>query len=144
MGTTAIIVTHAVHRLSFADQIIVLGTNGAIAEQGTYEELMSIDGYVRGLATRHKIEEDTQSVENQSLKALMDEDTARQNAEADLKRPAGNWAIYRYYFNCIGMPRIIFWAVLMVIYSILLRFPGEFLFPRYDNVGYADVIEICG
>ena len=87
------------------------------------------DGYVAGLATRHIAEdEDAPKEETILAKAKIDDnDTARQNAEADLYRPVGSWAIYKYYFTSAGWRNVAGWMGLMVCYSILLQFPGKFI-----------------
>ena len=40
LGTTVTLVTHAAHRLSYADQIIALSVQGTVSEQGTFEQLL--------------------------------------------------------------------------------------------------------
>ncbi len=51
---TAVLVTHAVSRLSYADYIIALDAHGQISEQGTFEHLQNSRGYVRGKPTQHR------------------------------------------------------------------------------------------
>jgi ATP-binding cassette subfamily C (CFTR/MRP) protein 1 len=52
-GTTVVMATHAVNILPQADQIIALGSDGAISEQGTFAELNSRDGYVRSFCLEY-------------------------------------------------------------------------------------------
>jgi ATP-binding cassette, subfamily C (CFTR/MRP), member 1 len=122
---TTILVTHAAHRLSYADHIIALGSNGTVAEQGKFEQLTKSGGYVAGLAARHmKGKDDQPKSKAAPVKAEPEKDTARDNAEADLNRPMGSWAIYRYYFESVGWRNLSVWIVLMICYSLLTRFPG--------------------
>jgi ATP-binding cassette subfamily C (CFTR/MRP) protein 1 len=128
LGTTVILVTHAAHRLSYADHIIALSAIGTISEQGTFEHLLASGGYVSLLGTRHIVEDEHVVKENMGSSKTEDvDDTARRNAAADLLRPVGNWAIYRYYIESIGWRSVINWIVLMIIYSVLLKSPGKVL-----------------
>ncbi|KFX85837.1 hypothetical protein V490_09379 [Pseudogymnoascus sp. VKM F-3557] len=124
LGTTVILVTHAAHRLSYADNIITLSEQGTIWEQGTFKDLVATSGYVASLAARHVSEdEDATKEETAPAKAKGSDDTARQNAVADLHRPIGNWATYKYYFTSAGLRNVGIWAGLMLCYSMLLQFP---------------------
>ena len=126
LGTTVTLVTHAAHRLSYADHIIALSAQGTISEQGKFRDLVASNGYVAGLAARHIEEVENGGREEIALaKAKIDDDMARQNAVADLHRPNGNWAIYDYYFTSTGWRNVGVWMSLMVCYSLLLRFPGR-------------------
>lgn len=126
VGATVILVTHAAHRLSYADHIIALSAQGTVSEQGKFEELVANDGYVANLAARHMIEaENVPGEDVVPLNTKAGDDTARQNAAADLERPIGNWEIYKYYFSSAGWRNVGVWTILMVCYCLLLKFPGE-------------------
>lgn len=125
LGTTVLLVTHAAHRLSYADKIIALDAHGRISEQGKFSELVASDGYIAGLAARRIVEGGGLSQQEvPPVKLAADDGTARQNAAADLDRPIGSWAIYRFYLESTGWRNVGIWMGLMVFYSILLRFPG--------------------
>lgn len=123
-GITTILVTHAAHRLSYADHIIALSVHGTVAEQGTFYDLTRKNGYMFRLATKHVVETDT-SKESESVGMKNNDDTARQIASADLERPIGNWATYRYYFESLGWRNMGMWMGIMVSYSLLLQFPSK-------------------
>ena len=128
LGTTVILVTHAAHRLSYADHIIALSPHGTVSEQGKFAQLVVNNGYVTGLAARHTGEADgAPKEEPASAKATMDDDITRRNAAADIHRPVGNWAIYNYYFTSAGQRNVMAWMALMIFYSVLLRFPGKII-----------------
>ncbi|OBT65136.1 hypothetical protein VE03_04736 [Pseudogymnoascus sp. 23342-1-I1] len=125
LGTTVILVTHAAHRLSYADNIIALSHQGTISEQGKFGDLVVASGYVASLAARHMSEDgDPPQEEAAVAKPKVGDDTARQNAADDLQRPIGNWATYKYYFTSAGWRNVGVWSGLMVFYSILLQFPN--------------------
>lgn len=113
LGTTVILVTHAVHRLPYADQIISLDSTGRITEQGTFDQLKGSGGYVENLAIRHKHEQDSASAEEEmGLPSLTTWErateritTQAQTQEEDLNRPIGEWSTYKYYFLSIGLSR---------------------------------------
>lgn len=125
LGTTVILVTHAAHRLSYSDHIIALSRKGTVSEQGRFEDLLLSNGYVAGLAARHTAEGEDTPKEHVPPKAKLDDDTARRNAAADLHRPIGNWATYKYYFTSLGWRDVGVWMVLMLCFSMLLQFPSK-------------------
>lgn len=129
LGTTIILVTHAAHRLSYADHIIALSAQGTISEQGRLEQLLNENGYVAGLAARHVKEADDVPQEEQVPAKAPTEDLAQQNAAADLLRPIGNWAVYNYYFRSAGYRIVVLWMSLMITYSALTLFPSKLCTP---------------
>ncbi|EFA83154.1 ABC transporter C family protein [Heterostelium album PN500] len=64
---TRLLVTHGVHYLPFVDRIVMM-KDGRIAEEGTYEYLMSIDGQFSNLMKHHDNakKEDEQSEESEA------------------------------------------------------------------------------
>lgn len=125
LGTTIILATHAAHRLSSADYIIALGAEGTVSEQGKYQDLIANDGYISSLTMRHILEAD-EFKEAAPEKVKKDDDAARQNAVADIYRPVGNWATYKYYFASLGWRNVVVWMGLMIFYSALEQFPSRF------------------
>jgi ATP-binding cassette subfamily C (CFTR/MRP) protein 1 len=128
LGTTVILVTHGAHRLSYADHIIVISSHGTVSEQGKFEHLVLMNGYIAGLATRYKENgktEDARKEEETPTKAMIDDDSPHANAAVDLHRPGGNWAVYHYYFASAGWLKFMSWMGLMIIYSMLVRFLGN-------------------
>ena len=127
LGTTVILVTHAAHRLSYADHIISLSAQGTVTEQGKLGELVVNNGYVAGLAARYTAEaEDPPKEKPAPAKAKADDDTARQNAADDLNRPIGNWAVYNYYFTSIGRRNLVALMGLVICHVMCLQFPSKF------------------
>jgi ATP-binding cassette subfamily C (CFTR/MRP) protein 1 len=126
LGTTILLVTNAAHRLSYADYIIVLTAQGTVSEQGKFEDLAVNNGYVAGLTVRRRSEVEDVSKDGTALvKTKIDDDVARQNAAANVHRPIGSWAIYKYYFKSVGWRNVGVWTGLMIVYSTILQFPGR-------------------
>ncbi|KAL9105480.1 MAG: hypothetical protein Q9227_009360 [Pyrenula ochraceoflavens] len=97
LPTTVILITHAAHRLSYADYIIALGSNGTIVEQGSWESLRSAGGYVQSIskdAKQMKESNDEETSPPSRLKAPT-EDPAVSKAEAELARKTGDLEVYR-------------------------------------------------
>ncbi|KAM0132971.1 hypothetical protein ACHAP3_006261 [Botrytis cinerea] len=121
MGTTVLLVTHAVHRLAYSDCIIVLDQSSQIIEQGTFDYLKTTGGYVENLETRHRSEEgDTgevdmkETIQKQSPFATVENDDLM-NEVADLNRQTGDASVYRYYFASIGwVPTGIFFLLVFI------------------------------
>ena len=63
LHTTVILVTHAAHRLSYADDIIVLSDQGTVLDQGKFGDLIMNNGYVSGLGARYITEAENASKE---------------------------------------------------------------------------------
>lgn len=56
-GRTTILISHRISTVSLADQIVYL-ENGAVAEQGTHDELMALQGKYYALAMRQRLAEE--------------------------------------------------------------------------------------
>ncbi|THV45348.1 hypothetical protein BGAL_0499g00020 [Botrytis galanthina] len=129
MGTTVILVTHAVHRLAYSDYIIALDQSSQIIEQGTFDYLKTSGGYVENLETRHRSEDhdseevDTkETTQKQSPFATVENDDLM-NEVADLDRQTGGASVYQYYFASIGwVPTGIFF-ILILIFGAASKLP---------------------
>ena len=133
--TTAILVTNAVTRLSYADYIISLDAHGQIAEQGTFMQLQHGGGYVQSLATNHRYETEDSSaptangdVDKKPFTAqpILSADAikARANIKAqedDLSRPVGEFSTYKYYFSSIGWSSTLLWLFYTVLSGVAAK-----------------------
>lgn len=114
MGTTVLLATHAVQRLSYSDHIIALDSSGAITEQGTFEELKGANGYVQSLAAKLKSEETSHPSKQSTappskapLKPAEVEEIALISDE--INRQSGDLSVYKHWFASIGLlPTLIF------------------------------------
>ena len=115
LKTTVILSTHAVEFLAFADKIIVLGTDGTVVQDGTFEDLNATPGYVEGLFIRktHPKAESSQptGVEVESSinpkQDLLMTDTA-----IDKGRQIRDMTVYNFYLQTIGLRNALIWLVL--------------------------------
>jgi len=104
--TTVLLVTHAVHRLSYSDHIIALDSTGRIAVQGSFEQLRFSGGYVESLAAESKSQNESEENERVIPAAAVplfsaeieDLDTIAE----ELGRQTGDFGVYKYYFGSVG------------------------------------------
>ncbi len=124
LGATVVLVTHAVHRLSYADHIIALTAQGTISEEGKFSELINSEGYVASLVARHKPE--TDGVGEQPAQ-LMEDDTLKKDATAieAVVRPLGDIQAYKYYFSAAGRRNTAAFFCTIMLFAFCERFPGE-------------------
>lgn len=105
MGTTVLLATHAVHRLSYADQVIAMNNNGSIAEQGKLADLDKSGGYVSLLKARYREtdQEETETLAKAPVMTLAGSEQAnvRDTMEEELKRGSGDLSLYAYYFKSV-------------------------------------------
>ena len=133
LKTTVLMVTHAVHRLPYADLIVSLNENGRISEQGNYISLVNSNGYVHSLDVRYKQEQ--QLAEEDEIAAVeaprQDKADARTNAvtdeddgEQDLIRRTGEWSTYKHWFKSCGYFNSFMSFLWSVVYVMMVQMPG--------------------
>lgn len=125
LNRTIVLVTHAAHRLSYADHIIALDEQGSIAEQGSFDDLMAGKGYVSNLAVKHKNEDIDQAPEEPGVSKVKATDNERAVAENDLNRQVGDFAVYKHYFAVTGYVYMTVFLVLVALFAFLVQFPGS-------------------
>ncbi|TVY29246.1 ABC transporter [Lachnellula hyalina] len=135
LGSTVVLATHAVRHLPLSDQIIVLGADGNIAEQGTFKQLRSQDGFVNKIILSPEL---LQSKENQKISANPSSNQPSGAAPkslrgptasdtADLSRRIGDISVYKYYLHAIGWKNVTVSIVTSVIYMFCTIFPPLWL-----------------
>jgi ATP-binding cassette, subfamily C (CFTR/MRP), member 1 len=123
MGTTVLLVTHAVHRLSHSDHIISLDPSGHISQQGSLEELRTSSGYVQEVTTKLRANGDSRTQEQpkptllgiHKLKSGVDEQEAQ---EEEINRQSGDFAVYKYYFAATGWWQTLIFVAFVVLYGV--------------------------
>ncbi|KAJ5794580.1 ABC transporter [Penicillium paradoxum] len=124
LGSTVVLVTHANYLLPGADQIIVLGREGNIDSQGTFQSLRTTNGFVQKLS----IEEYTATNDNGetgTTSALSTQDDLVRAAETDLKdRQTGEWSVYVYYLHAAGKMNFILFLIFVLLVAFCYNFPN--------------------
>jgi ABC-type multidrug transport system fused ATPase/permease subunit len=142
LGTTVLLVTHAVHRLSYADHIIAMTADGAIAEQGTFEQLKSSKGYVAMLEAEYKADKEEEKDTGQDKPAnavhaalieeekeeemIQEENTELHIAQEDLGRQSGDLSLYGYYLGSVHWASSALWAACYILYGVAIKL-GEYV-----------------
>jgi len=122
---TVILATHAVHLLSKADMVILLGNNGDISYQGNYSsfptELISMNDFSNSINSAHLDKgvmiERVDPVDSEefvprfhSLVTEIDDAVA-----LDIARQTGDSTVYKYYFKTMGRNHVILFTILGAI-----------------------------
>ncbi|KAF2500059.1 hypothetical protein BU16DRAFT_578086 [Lophium mytilinum] len=126
--TTVILVTNSVHRLSQADHIIALDSEGSIAEQGTFEELYLHDGYVRSLCSTlsdHSIYRQEKDEKKDTLRGFgASQKTEKELTTVEETTAAGDLTIYKYYIQTFGWTRWVIFCCFCALYGFGTAFPN--------------------
>ncbi|CAG8971668.1 hypothetical protein HYALB_00003136 [Hymenoscyphus albidus] len=128
-GTAAFLATHAIRHVQVADSIVVLGQDGTIQQQGSYDHLKGVEGYIQSIlflrrAESNKGDGETSAVvktSNASLPAV------GEDATADLRRRTGDFQVYKYYFASVGTSYIMCFLALTIVYVFCFRFSQVWL-----------------
>jgi len=142
-STTVIIATHAglytkptklsnakvlniVNLLPSADYIIALGANGKVLEQGTFEQLNKLDGYVKSFSVqqgKRNSEIITEPLGKRTLGTMVASPLV--DAMDEKKRQLGDLSVYKYYFRSIGWFATFMFFALSAICGFFLTFPSK-------------------
>jgi len=141
LGTTVLLVTHAVHRLSYADHVVAMTADGSISEQGTFEQLKASEGYVAMLEAEYKAEKSKRDdieqekpansvhavlIEEEEEQLIQEENTELHIAQEDLTRQTGDLSLYWYYLRSVHWASSALWAACFIIYGIAIKL-GEYV-----------------
>ncbi|KAJ9499582.1 hypothetical protein H2202_005165 [Exophiala xenobiotica] len=152
LNTTVVMVTHAVHRLPYADLIVCLDVGGRVSEQGSYDQLVRSGGYVHSLQVRFKQEQQSQDRVDLQQPSL---DTTKPGYELgpvvpvpecdgdapDLIRRTGEWSTYKHYFKSCGYVSSILSFTWAMIWMLAVNTPGilvKFFADGNDEGGAAE------
>ncbi|KAH8805474.1 putative ABC multidrug transporter [Xylogone sp. PMI_703] len=120
--TTVVLATNAVHRLSAADYIIALGSNGQIMEKGSFEELNASKGYIQSLALSKRKASSTRAPSAAPSKSELP-NTALEGGAAGGDRRIGDFTIYKYYIQTFGWWRTLILVFFAATYGFGAIFP---------------------
>lgn len=124
VDTTVILVTNAVHRLSQADHVIALNHDGNIEEQGTFDELYQLGGYVSSLSLSGRSiyrRDDTKSTLKGFKASLV---SLKSSNSLEEETAAGDLTIYGYYIRTFGWKRWIIFTFFCSLYGFGTAFPN--------------------
>ena len=134
LHTTVILVTHAVHRLPYADLIISMDATGRVTEQGSYSTLVNQDGYVHSLEVRFK-QEPAQVIEEEidqspdptvaGQKARVGDTTQEEDSPAkDSLRRTGEWNTYVHWLRSCGFVSSGLSVLWSIVWNVSAQAPG--------------------
>ena len=136
-GSTTLLVSNAVYFLSKADFIVALGTDSTISQQGTFQDLISSNGYVSTIAIEapqkdsdirdgENINADDDTENSQHKGSYQPQDLSTRSESEDKKRQIGDFAVYRHYLSCCGVVLIPLFFVFQVLYAFFSTFPSKY------------------
>jgi ATP-binding cassette subfamily C (CFTR/MRP) protein 1 len=109
-----------------ADFIVALGRHGAPVEQGTYQQLMAGQGYVKSLAVelqgQSNLEGMAKSTENHTREIAA---AVLQNDIPVFDRRLGDFSVYKYYSKQVGIASLLTFFVCQFIRFSLTSVPGS-------------------
>ncbi|KAI0124051.1 putative ABC multidrug transporter [Xylariales sp. AK1849] len=141
--STAVLCTHSVRHLPAADYIIALG-DGTVAEQGSFENLMTRQGYVQRLGLRGSsnieasAEKTTSTKSEQELKPQLFHATTTNTSsiapDTDASRQVGDKMVYKHYFKSMGLSLAAWSLFFASLWGFFTNFPTIWLKYWSDDV----------
>jgi ATP-binding cassette subfamily C (CFTR/MRP) protein 1 len=101
----------------------VLGADGSIVQQGSFEHLNANPGYVQSLLVQEQDVRTGAQGNNENILAGLSEEL-EETPDAD-SRMTGDLSVYLYYAKAIGIWRAIIFLLLMGTYVFFLSYPGK-------------------
>ena len=138
-NTTVIMASSSSRRLAYADHIIALNKKGEVAEQGDYQEVSALGGYVSSFdlppadwrfETKHSKLDDLMSAMSTTkvvqappipMKAPVSDDDFEAN------KRTGDLSIYLYYTRSVGVLAVCIFIVAICGYVFCISFPQVWL-----------------
>ncbi|KAF5510100.1 ABC transporter FUM19 [Colletotrichum siamense] len=137
-GTTTVLCTHATRHLPSSDYVIALTTEGTVAEQGKFDQLledkMSVAHSCNNQSKSEEIEKmekgpdatpDSGTTPPDSRVSTMESDSAETSTSPT--RIIGDAAVFGYYFRSIGLFYMSAFAAFGVICGFFYNFPTVWL-----------------
>ncbi|ORY68183.1 ATPase-like protein [Pseudomassariella vexata] len=148
-GATAILCTHSIRYLPSADNVVALGSDGSIVEQGNFSHLLANKSYIHGLGINPNDEvdpEDKISVtepQDRLETELVTVPTTQSIVPSHVgeqERMMGDPTVYRYYLSTLGkrsfVAFIVFglgWGFFYNWGNVWLKFWSEDVSSAYPN-----------
>ncbi|RYP73609.1 hypothetical protein DL771_003497 [Monosporascus sp. 5C6A] len=164
--STVVLCTHSIRHLAAAHYIIALG-GGTVVEQGSFDELMTRQGYVQRLGLRGSSDSDAPFGKKTSKKSVRESkpqllhttttNTSSLAPHTDESRKVGDRTVYKHYFKSMGLSLAacsLFFAALLGFFAnfptIWLKYWSDDVYseqPAHTSAYYAGIfalLQICG
>ncbi|KAM0261518.1 hypothetical protein ACHAQJ_002201 [Trichoderma viride] len=139
-NATAVLCTHSVRHLPSADHIIALSKDGLVAEQGVFDDLVSLGGYIHSLGVQ-AIERPSESLSSDSSHIIPvteeDEDSiapiartprpAMWNATDERSRQTRDWSVYKHYASSMKLATLVSFLLVCLALGFFYNFPQIWL-----------------
>ncbi|EHK20667.1 uncharacterized protein TRIVIDRAFT_154161 [Trichoderma virens Gv29-8] len=139
-NATAVLCTHSVRHLPSADHVIALSQDGLISEQGTFEDLDALGGYVHSLKVKAVNKSDDSLTLDSSDSTPEDDDIEKSTGSKARKPPAAMWtaadersrqtgdmSVYKHYAMSMKLSTLISFFIVGVALAFLYNFPQIWL-----------------
>ena len=127
LGVTVLLSTHATHRLSFADHIVALSNDGAVAEEGSFSALINKGGYVSSLVVRQKAESEHAATAASDTPSTSKKNSQPKDVIADEppSRIMSDFQVYKFYFGAAGWYKSGMFFLLILSFAFFFSFSGR-------------------
>ncbi|RDL31764.1 Uncharacterized protein BP5553_09166 [Venustampulla echinocandica] len=147
--STVVLCTHSVRHLPAADYIITLG-EGSIVEQGSFNKLMTSQGYVQRLGLRDSSDSDASSAEMTLKKSVRESKpqllhittttTSSLPLDTEESRKIGDKTVYKHYFKSMGLFLAACSLFFAALWGFFTNFPTIWLKYWIDDVYSEDPV----
>ncbi|KAF3069773.1 Multidrug resistance-associated protein 1 [Daldinia childiae] len=150
--STVILCTHSIRHLPAADHIVALG-DGTVVEQGSFDELMARQGYVKRLGLSSPSDSDSSSEKSilrktgQESKAPLLYTTTNTSSlvpDTNGSRQVGDKTVYKHYFKSMGLlvagGSLVFaslWGFFSNFPTIWLKYWSDDIYSEHPSHTYA-------
>ncbi|KAM0196950.1 hypothetical protein ACHAPI_005499 [Fusarium lateritium] len=121
-GTTVILATHAVNRLSESDFVVVLEKGGRVVEQGTFSDLRSGGGYIQNLDISSHDENDDQPSTDAKPTGESDQAEVKSQVQEEPVEIPSDRSVFLYYFKSNGLHNMGLQAFLIASAGVITAF----------------------
>ncbi|KAI0837775.1 ABC transporter [Hypoxylon sp. FL0890] len=143
LGTTVLLISNSTQYFRLADEIVVL-EGGHIKERGRWEELASQHPQIlKIIPTEEGVYED-KTLPTDRLNQLAQQREWFDDSAINLKRQAGDSALYSYYIKAAGIGNFTIMVSCTALYSFFITFPQYWLKLWADSSSSEDWIFVGG
>lgn len=128
--------------MPYADHVISLDSDGTVSEQGTFDKLEIMSGYV---STFNLPKPDWDFVEEKPSTMTTytyvppNPNQIQDNLEAEANRSTGDMTIYLYYVRAIGWGPTSIFIIAMTAFIFCISFPREY---HHDRVSVVPLLTL--